>query len=660
MTKAHNLTCLALLAGVLQSAAGQGLASGEKALFDDLPMVEAAALHAQTLEEAPANVTIISAADIRKYGYRTLGEALAGVRGFDLTYDRSYHYVGVHGFSLPGDFNTRFLVMLNGHPMTENVYSSNNFFGQDFGLDMDLIQRIEVVRGPSSALYGSNGMFATINIITKSPVDQPRARLISETGSFGEKKGTASTADYLGHGANLLLSASVFNNSGQSIYVPELDSPSTNNGIAQGLDGERGYHTFANLVWRNWNLVAYFNSREKEVPVNWDSSALFDQRGTRLQDRRNFVSLSHAGAVGSTGKLSMRFSYEQYRYDDRFFYPLAGDIQDVRDIARGDWITANTTYTVPVKAVGDLTLGAESSFDIRNLQSNFAVYPDYEEQLHIDRPDRSFALFAQQEWNLSKRWSATLGVRFDDTKNFGHFVSPRVALVHRRSAKTVYKFVYGHPFRNPSVYEQYYTDGVAYIPSGGLRPETAHTFEISVEHKLRPALTAIANVYYYRINDIIQTVYLPNNFEQFQNVASAQSKGVEFELTGKISPRVETTASVAVQDTDGQDGKPLANSALVILKGRVAVPLVRNRLDVSSSAQYLSARLTYANESVRPVVLIDATATYRDPRHAGWQLQFGVRNLFNYSYYDPIALTVDKLLQDGRSMFLKLSWEFGG
>ena len=649
------------LLSVARMAAGQAPARppplGEQALIEDLPVVEAASLHVQSLEEAPANVTIISRADIHKYGYRTLGEALNGVRGFDLTSDRIYHYAGVHGFSLPGDFNTRFLVMLNGHALTENVFDSNNFFGQDFGLDMDLVQRIEVIRGPSSALYGSNGMFATINIVTRSPVDQTKFRFSAETDSFGEKKAQIASSLYLGHGANLLISASVFNNGGQTLYFPEYDSPQTFNGVARGVDGERGYHTFANLVWRGWDFVAYFNSREKQPPIAWDASAIFGVPGNRVRDQRNFVRLSHSSDIGSTGKIRWQVSYDRYRYDDRFDSETADGIQDVRNIARGDWIGSQFEYSFSVPKLGRLTVGTQTTWNIRALQENYAVSPVFVEQLNVNHPNFQYGLFAQQEVDLSPRWKAYLGLRYDDYYGpvENHSLSPRLALVYRRSLKEVYKFVYGHPFRNPSAFEQYYS-GASVVASAPLRPETANTFEISMERKLKERLSAIVNVYDYQTRNLIQATYLDAGLQQFQNVDNADSKGIEFELSAKPWGRIEATASIALQRAvDGLTGSRLPNSPRQVGKLRMALPVLRNKLMLSSSAQYLGSRGTLAGDSVSPVFLADITAT-TNQLFPEFDLQAGIRNLFNRAYYDPVALVLDTIRGDGRSIFVKLIW----
>ncbi|PYT29970.1 MAG: hypothetical protein DMG57_09930 [Acidobacteria bacterium] len=191
--------------------------------------VEAASVHEQSLEDAPASVSIITQDEIRKYGYRTLAEALSSARGLYTASDRSFIYGGVRGFSLPGDFGERFLVMVNGHNMADNVLGESSRFGQDFPLDMSLVKRIEIVRGPSSALYGTSGIFLTINVVTFSSEELNASEVRAEVGSLGEKKFQATACMSLGHRATLLLSGSLFNDTGQcAIDLPEDNSPATN------------------------------------------------------------------------------------------------------------------------------------------------------------------------------------------------------------------------------------------------------------------------------------------------------------------------------------------------------------------------------------------------------------------------------------------------
>jgi outer membrane receptor for ferrienterochelin and colicins len=243
--------------------------------------VQGASLHSQPLEDPPASVTIISAEDIRKYGYRTLGEALASVRGFYLNNNRTYHSMGVRGFGLPSDYGSRILVLVNGHNMADNVFDSMLWFGVDFPVDLKLMQRIEVIRSPSSALYGTSGVFATINIITKSPKEAIPSSLTTDIGSFGEKKIQTMGEIPVGRNAKLLLSGSVFNNSGEkSLYFPALGTPESNHGNAVRMDGEKGYHFFGNLVWHDWSITTIISDCNKIQPVSWGPT-VFNDRGGR-------------------------------------------------------------------------------------------------------------------------------------------------------------------------------------------------------------------------------------------------------------------------------------------------------------------------------------------------------------------------------------------
>src|SRR5205814_2487644 len=149
--------------------------------------------------EAPASVTIITAEDIRKYGYRTLADILRNVRGFYVTYDRNYSYLGVRGFGRPADYNSRVALLVDGHRVNDNVYDQAPL-GTEFPIDVDLIDRVEVIRGPNSSLYVANAFLGVINIITKRGRDSKMENVSGELASFGTVQGRVSYANKFDNG----------------------------------------------------------------------------------------------------------------------------------------------------------------------------------------------------------------------------------------------------------------------------------------------------------------------------------------------------------------------------------------------------------------------------------------------------------------------------
>ncbi len=651
-----------------------GATKPEAVLFDELPVVEAASLHTQSLLEAPASVTVITDEDIRRRGYRTLDEALADVRGFYISSDRAYDYVGIRGFDIPGDENTRLLVLVDGHPMTENIYGSAGLLAQDFGVDLDLIQRIEIIRGPSSALYGSNGMFATINIVTKSPAEDRPLRASVETGNYGERKLELSTSRYLGNGVNLLLSGSVFNDIGPSLYFPQFDTPGMNFGRAVGMDGERGYHAFANLIWRNWSFVAEVGDRLQIVPTAWYDT-VFNDAGNWVQDERGFVEAAYQRDLPGDRQFRWRTYYDFYRSENRFDFatnnPLAlafdpsvaGDYAlDGRNGGDGDWVGSQVTYRFRVPHLGFLTLGGEGTWDLRADQFTEEVWPTPQNLLSVNRPDRKAGAFFQQEVELSRRWKLYLGGRLDVSRYHGASFSPRVGLIYQPSATVAWKLLYGNAFRNPSPFEEFYQDGVSQIENLALKREHFETWEATYERQIAKRFSILGDAYYYNLDHWIIAVPLADGLTQFQNTSSISAAGFEAEATAQITPRLRADASFAVQSLLKHPYDSGVDSPARVGKFLLDAPLFRDRFSASAALQYMSARTTLAADSVRAVYLMNLAVASRGLLPAGFELQMGIRNLLNWRYSDPAETlqTIDTIPQDGRNFFMRISWARSG
>jgi len=312
--------------------------------------------------------------------------------------------------------------MINGHPMTEVIFDSNNYFGQDFGLEMDLVERIEIIRGPSSALYGSNGILANINVITKAPVDSAKFAVSTEVDSIGPQKLTLMSSVDLGKGANLLVEGSGFMGSGHDMSIPGYDTSDQNYGVAQHLDGQSGYHSYVDLAWGSWNFSGYFNTRLAQAAVLGDG-ATFNGPGQFYRDTRDFIGATYIHDYSNSSQLRWQIYYDHYGYADRYDQPPSPTAITDLDEDSADWVSSEVIYSHPL-SFGELTMGLSANVEIRNLQENVAYSPVREIRLDFNRPDASIAPFLQQEWALAARWKAYFGVRLDESRQFGAFFHP--------------------------------------------------------------------------------------------------------------------------------------------------------------------------------------------------------------------------------------------
>ena len=292
-------------------------ASMEDLMKVDIDSVYAASGYKQKITEAPASITIITSDDIRKYSYRTLADILSNVPGFYISYDRNYSYVGIRGFGRPGDYNSRILLMVDGHLMNDDIYDQA-LIGTEFPIDVDLIDRVEVIRGPNSSLYVANAFLGVINVITKRARNARNLTASAELASYGTFKTRLTYSNRFREGLELLLSGSFYDSRGQErLYFPEYNSPATNNGIAQDCDGDQYRQVFANLAYRGFTLQGAYGWRQKTIPTG-SFGTIFNDPGTNTIDAPGYVDFKYDHKFGSDWGYRARLYYDHYTYNGTY------------------------------------------------------------------------------------------------------------------------------------------------------------------------------------------------------------------------------------------------------------------------------------------------------------------------------------------------------
>lgn len=619
--------------------------------------VYAASRRTEPLADAPALVTVITSQDIKRYGYRTLRDVLKSVGGFYVTYDCNYAYVGVRGFNTPGDYNTKVLVLINGLRSNEIVYDSSGA-DTDFNLDIDLIERIEVVRGPASALYGTSAFFAVINVITRRAVDPAGAEVAVHAASHDTYKTRVTASATTKGGIGVLGSATVYRYGGQSLYYKQFESDAVAHGRAPpAADRDAVESAFLSANRDNLSFHASYVSRTKHIPTAPWGTAFGDDR-THTVDKRFIADAGYEGRLSDKLDGVLKLAYNWYDYCGDYAYDYAGtgipaDHTVNRDTAHGDAYIAEVGLSTDAIPGNKLTFGWDYRINAGISQRNYDEDPYWS---YLDRSTEStvWALYAQDTWMLNEIVSLLAGIRYDHYSTFGGQANPRAGAILKPASDTTLKYLYGKAFRAPNAYEMYYsTEAGTQKGNQYLQPEEIRTHAVILEQKFSSILLGTISVFQNEIGDLIALQTDPNdNMLVFNNVDEVRARGCELELTTVMPGGLEGRASYTFTKTVNTiTDEQLINSPEHLAKLNVSAALWRERILGGIEAQYVGKRKTLASDTIAGYVVMNVTLIGKDLA-PGTEMSVSVYNIFDKAYCDPAGEehAQDRIRQDGRSI----------
>lgn len=632
------------------------------------------------LNKAPSIVTVITAEEIKRLGYRTFVEILRTVPGFEIRKEPGTGVVEPIVRGVEGANTVK--VMLNGH--TVNTTTTGSAFGRFDDFPVENIKKIEIIRGPGSAMYGENAFLAVINIVTLDAKDIEGVKISSGYGSydtyeenvvFGKRYGKVDISGMLHY-----RQTTGFDGVVESDFQTEMDSIfGSSASLAPGSvhDGRQEYNFHLNIAYEDIWLQGWYSNKNR-APFIGGGLSLNDE--SDIENNYVFGEMGYKKTFEERVTVKPRIYYDQFDNNSTFesspenaiFSPYTypdGVIYVVKGIER----IAGAEMPLDVKLFdGNIfTLGVEyrlinqsnnhflANFDpltgapLSEVQTFSDVYP-----FLPDVTRRIFSAYLQDTWDITDTLNVTLGVRHDRYNDFGNATSPRLGLTWSFMENASLKLLYGKAFRAPVFYEMFQID----IGNEDLDPQRVRTYELGLSYKFNKYVTSSINYFY---NDIKDLIAINRNAPRddphmYENLTNAHVQGVEIETKVDMTKGNYVFMNYTFKSHEDSDGNELP--LVAEHTGNFGVNVHYWKYMNTNLSTFVSGARSRIDTDTRkdlPAYALLNLSFIGKEFFRTMEVQGTVFNILDKDYSDPGPTRIpDDLPRPGRTFFVGLSYQF--
>ncbi|HEY1661183.1 MAG TPA: TonB-dependent receptor [Verrucomicrobiae bacterium] len=619
----------------------------------------------QPATEAPASVTVITSDEIKRYGWRTLGDILESVPGFYISYDRNYDYLGAGGVNL-GIANNHILLLINGHRINNDLNDSASV-DTAFPLDVDLIDHIEIARGPGSVLYGNNAFLGVINVITRQGKDVNGVEESGMYGSYNAYSGRVTIGEQFTNGLNFLLSGTIYHSDGpENLFYPQFNTPSQNNGVAHNMDADGFGSFFGTINYHDFTLEGGYLDRDKVNPTA-QYGTTFDDSRFQTDDQRSYVTLKYAHKFSDTLDLSANIYYDRSDYQIDYPEPLFGSAPApflYEGQETGQWAGGEVQLDKKVWDRHMITVGAEYRDDFEQSANTYEIEPIYTQFPSINDQRENVGVFAQGDFLIVTNLHLDAGIRydqsFDEQDHFNSSWSPRAALIYDPLPQSTFKFIYGKAFRDPSF------DELSELSTADVQPqpESISSYELVYEQGIGNHLRSSISGFYDQMNDLINIqsgIFTNFNVDTMGTELAMEGKWDDGKIIARASYTLEHSEDLAA-------GGGLPDSPMHMVKLNASAPLWEDKIFAGLEVQYTSRSQTIyyipgvgsVNGGYVPGYTVVNFTLFSQNLVKNLDVSASIYNLLDKNYFEPASqLHIQNAIQqNGRTFQLKLTYRF--